>query len=166
MKIYKIKKIAGADIIDLCKLIVRGKVIFTHGVYMSDIINFLYHDKQNMLLKYLSDISGEQIYDNTLIRVSINERLYNPITRFIFVVSDLGDLTHTLKKKYEEFKSVNTGPQKFRGSTSSLNYTLIKLDNDFRDSMYKHNRIYFENPLPRSKFSFNNIHVNLGSVRW
>jgi hypothetical protein len=94
--------------------------------------------------------------------------VYNPLSRFIFVVSDLNDLTHTIQNKSEEFKSVNSGSQKFRGSTSYLNNILSRLDKDFRDSMFKHNLLYHggEKCLNKSKFSYKNINMNLGSARF
>lgn len=95
--------------------------------------------------------------------------IYNHTSRFIYIVSDLKGFTDDLLKinAFRDIKSVNSGSQKFRGSTSYLNNILSRLDKDFRDSMYNHNlRFLGKNALKKSKFSFKNVHMNLGYSRW
>lgn len=94
--------------------------------------------------------------------------------RFIFIVSDLKDFTDQVKTIDGE---VNLGPQKERGSGSYLSDTLSNIDRGFRNSMFNHNRVYIDNMvhdrdtryksyLPKSCFSFKNIHMNMGNVRF
>lgn len=72
---------------------------------------------------------------------------------------------------------VNKGPQKLRGNTSYISYILSCIDRGFRISMYNHNRIYLERSIhnieirntryiPKSCFSYKNIHMNLGKIRF
>jgi hypothetical protein len=138
---------------------------------MSDMINSLFNKQYTPLLDTLDKISG-QVNNEKIIKEFISIKrgekyvIFNPLSHFIFVVSDLNDLTHTIKNEYEELKSVNTGSQKFRGSTSYLNNILSRLDKDFRDSMFNHNLKYYgQKSLRKTKFSYKNIHNNLGYAR-
>ena len=159
------------NFINLCKLAIRGNILCINNIYMSMMISCLVNEKDYLLLDILhkeyGKVNNKSIWNEiTEARRKIYD-IYNPLSRFIFVVSDLKDLIHTIKNEDKELKSVNTGSQKFRGSTSYLNNILSRLDKDFRDSMYNHNLLY-RDPigLPENKFSFKNIHMNLGSVRW
>lgn len=71
-----------------------------------------------------------------------------------------------------------SSPQKLRGSINSIASSLSLLDSDFRYSLYTHNYYHskslnrsgsnprFIKKLGESKFSFTNIHLNLGLVRY
>jgi hypothetical protein len=63
---------------------------------------------------------------------------------------------------------INAGPQKWRGQVSSINNKLLCLDVDFRNSLYNHSVYHsaLNKPIPKDRFSFKNIHMNLGNVRW
>ena len=73
-------------------------------------------------------------------------------------------LTSVEKIGYE----INKGPQKWRGQISGLSYRLSCLDIDFRKSFYNqyHSLMSGYSNIPKNKFSYNNIHMNLGGVRW
>lgn len=52
-----------------------------------------------------------------------------------------------------------------------MNSLLSNWDLDFRESMYEHymyrlNKGNINIDVPKKRFSFNNIHLNLGKVRW
>jgi hypothetical protein len=94
----------------------------------------------------------------------------NIINGCLFVVQDLNLFIEGIKNKNY---IVNEGPQKWRGQVNSINNFLNCLDMDFRNSLYLHNLYHIQNrnidkrfELSKSKFSFNNIHMNLGNVRW
>lgn len=72
---------------------------------------------------------------------------------------------------------VNKGPQKHRGNTSYISHILHRIDKSFRTSMYNHNRIFLDENchnklkkdsiyIPKSCFSYKNIHMNLGKIRF
>ena len=72
---------------------------------------------------------------------------------------------------------VNQGSQKLRGQCSYISHILHSIDKGFRESMLNHNRLYIKAQtalnisrevryIPKSCFSFKNIHINLGKVRW
>nr|UED14373.1 hypothetical protein [Ophiocordyceps sp.] len=159
--------------IDLYKLIGNGELKNMNYSTMSAIINNLFNNNpwENVLycLRYDRDKINKVKNLKKKEELESNEKLQiiNLLSRFIFVVSDLKDFQDTLKNEYPEFKSLNTGSQKFRGSISYLSNILNRLDKDFRDSMYCHNLHHYENKaLRKDKFSFKNIHINLGYVRW
>lgn len=64
--------------------------------------------------------------------------IYNPLSRFVFIVSDLGVLLDNLRNL--KFEGVNAGSQKFRGNVSYIGYINTSLDQDFRHSLYRHSR--------------------------
>jgi len=56
------------------------------------------------------------------------------------------------------------------GQINGLSYKLFCLEIDFRKSLYNHSWYHsltsgYPN-LSRDKFSYNNIHINLGKARW
>lgn len=87
----------------------------------------------------------------------------------VFMVRDLNLLKENLSKMDYD---VNEGAQKWRGQVNSMNNFLSFWDCDFRNSLYDHHCYHIDNGrldyglLPRNKFSFKNIHKNLGQVRW
>lgn len=88
----------------------------------------------------------------------------------LFVLSDIeGFKTKFLEKGYK----LNEGPQSWRGQINSMSALLSIFDMEFRNSLYLHNQHHVRNgrvdskySLPKSKFSFRNIHMNLGNIRW
>lgn len=159
------------NFIDMFKLTVKNKLLCTDFNSMSAMIKHLSSYRMDLLLLGLDHIVqgvNKKKMLEEMIRMTTVERFeaFNLLSRFIFVVSDLNDLILTIKKQDQRLKSVNAGSQKFRGSTSYINNILCLLDNDFRDSMYNHNLKFFgKNSLSKSKFSYKNIHVNLGYAR-
>lgn len=115
--------------------------------------------------------------------------MLNLINSYVFLVKDkdkfINLVSNTLHDKSEG--RVNQGSQSIRGQISlSMNF-LSFLDKHFRDSLYNHNKYHSKTsinryirkvgdksekdlnkvifPLSRDKFSFNNIHMNLGGIR-
>ena len=95
--------------------------------------------------------------------------IFLPIDYFLVYCSDLGELLKCLTTLGLD---VNQGPQSKRGEVNNMSNFLSHLDIDYRNSLYYHNRHHHHKNsltcslIPRNKFSFKNIHVKLGGVRW
>ena len=143
---------------------------------MARMIEHIYNDDflpiDNLYLKYLfrgSTLAKEtvkNIIDNgNNVRENMNR---NIIFNFIFLVKDLDNLLAKLKDL-----NVNGGPQKDRARCNLLDSNLCILDNSIRKSMYLHYMTFCIDSegkrlklLDNRDFSFKNIHMNLGKVRW
>lgn len=132
-------------------------------LYKKDEKNILKALRKSVIMETLEEYLSEYKRVNT----------YNYLSRFIFIVSDLDSFINSIAKTIGS--EVNQGPQKHRGTSSYISYILISLDKAFRASMYNHNRTYvnyvwktqdkYDIYIPKSCFSFKNIHINLGKVR-
>ena len=118
----------------------------------------------------LKSLNREIILDDNpnLEHVKDDDKL-NITNTSIYMVNDINCFVKTLNKNF----SVNEGPQKWRGQINSMNGILSTMDIDYRNSLYNHNNFHVRNntihrnySLPRSSFSFRNIHMNIGNVRW
>lgn len=72
----------------------------------------------------------------------------------------------------DNYKNINTGQQKHRGELNSCYNFLSLIDEDFRQNLFSHNLYHSRNKLHPylvklggRKFTFQNIHMNLGNVR-
>lgn len=161
------------NIVDIYKLMIKGKLIIGDYIELSLIIRLAIEGELNELSKILSTNSGlvEDKYIKDMI-TSYNPSKLNLLSRCVFVVKDLEDLK---EKIADQFKGVNVneGVQKWRGFVDSLSNTVSVFDQDFRNSIKRHNE-YFINTgqihkskvIGRNRFSYNNIHINLGNARW
>ena len=100
------------------------------------------------------------------------KELYNDISRFIFIVSDVRDLINCIKKS-SIYTDTNPGPVKDRGGHSMIGNILYEFDRDFRHSMYNHYKLYKDRSdiddlvyLRFDNFGYKNIHCNLGYCKW
>ena len=100
------------------------------------------------------------------------DNTYNLIDNSLIVCSDLTEL---LNKFNILNLTINQGPQSRRGEVSFINNYLSHLDIDFRNALFYHYRHHYNNNnktnygmpiIPKGKFSFRNIHMKLGTVRW
>ena len=150
-----------------------NKLIYTANYEEMSYIILLANRKE--YIKYINEILGS-IEGYTLLEESLQNSFVeevnsiNLINGCLFVVKNLKFFIDNVKEKGY---TVNGGPQAWRNQVNSINNFLICLDNDFRNSLYKHNRyhVYHKNIdskflLNKNKFSFNNIDMNLGKVRW
>jgi hypothetical protein len=105
---------------------VDGKLIIKNKLEISNIISNVIKKKNfKDIFKYISNLEPEKI--KFIVRSNYNYyNIYNFINKFIFVVSDLESLKDNLKKLGH--KSINEGPQKYKGSINSMNHILIILD--------------------------------------
>lgn len=123
-----------------------------------DIIDF--YLKNNIKDKFLRDKLNKGLLN---LSGKHNE---NIIFNFVFLIKDLNSLLSQLKSL-----NVNGGPQKWRAECDYISSNLSIIDECFRSSMYNHYLDYhINNILPpflnKTHFSFKNIHINLGEVRW
>nr|UYL26252.1 hypothetical protein [Cordyceps militaris] len=154
------------NFIHLLKSVVKGRLIDFNYEDMGKLIPPLnQQDEINILNKLTNEIN---------IDYRAEGYLFNYISRFLFLVSDLDLFIKSVRDNIDV--DVNQGPQKDRGSINYISHTLIHLDKAFRDSLYNHNRKYikseinnnyvYDRYIPRSCFSFRNIHINIGKVKW
>ena len=173
-------KVYPLNFIEMLKIVFKWEIPLISNEYMSEIIaciSFNIRDITNKL-NTCCNIGKYNPKNPDLLTIwynrlkkenkANNKHIFNNISKFVFIVSDLDLLLNNLKKA--GFDSVNAGPQKFRGNASYIGYINTILDRDFRDNLWRHNvwwSFNYNKPLfPRSVFSFKNIHINLGSVRW
>ena len=119
-------------------------------------LNVIYNNTFNDMFKQV-------IHDDPLGKVSI-------VNSCLIVVNDLNKFLGDIRKKGY---SINGGPQRCRSEINSLKSFLSSLDIDFRESLYNHNNYHVDKGtiresewLPKEKFSYRNIHMNIGNVRW
>ena len=98
------------------------------------------------------------------------DRSISLINGCLFVVEDLDMFIKSLSVLSI---SANGGPQSKIAETSALNNFLDCLDIDFRRALYNHNKHHVDVgnidkrlALPWGKFSYRNIHMKIGSVRY
>lgn len=136
---------------------------------MSQLLRYGYNNEySNFISKIVSSIPDFDIeYRLKRTRWEIPISLINSC---VFVVNDINLFLASVKDKD---LNINQGPSGWRGQVSSMQNILCNLDTEYRNQLYQSNLHDVQSYnldkrflLPRSKFSFNNIHMNLGSVRW
>lgn len=146
-------------------------------------INGLTHVTKHDHMSLLIDLAFKKSYSEYLKEILTDTTLYNTYVKSFyadFKVININLLEHSLyfvtklkpflssveKRGYE----INQGPQKWRGQLNGLRNKLFCLDIDFRKSLYNHSQYHFklcDQPnISRDKFSFDNIHMNLGDIEW
>lgn len=138
---------------------------------MSELLQYaFFNDYTNFAKIILSSMAGYPMENMDGVK---NSHWAGPISFMnstLFIVHDLEMLQEAVRNRGFY---VNKGPQRLRGQINSMNHALNAFDVSFRNSLY-HHHIYHtrNNKVPtslstcRSQLSFNNIHINLGSVRW
>lgn len=175
--VFRGRGIYPRNFVDLIKVLLQGCPIFYS---LDEICKFIilaserkYYELITLMLKiynlYQEDKKGLEVLRY---KFSANNLVnYNFLSRVIFVVEDLDVLINSLKGLKEN--RVNQGIQKWRGQSDSLSNVISVIDNDFRKSLNRHNQYHVnvgtiprESLIGRSKFSYQNIHLNIGNVRW
>lgn len=95
----------------------------------------------------------------------------NIINGCVLLTDDLNSLVEKLKAKGF---NINQGPQRLRGQNNTAMHTLDLLDIDFRDALYYHCMYHYQYMgnitkdlfLSKDKFSYSNIHIRCGYVRY
>lgn len=119
-------------------------------------------------------------YDYSFFNENSETMNINLLNNCLFVVKDLEkfliDFNKALTSFNKELKkssdiSLNQGPQAWRGQINSMQNFLNLFDYDFRKSLY-HQALYHKNvnfnieTLSQRNYSFENIHMNIGNVKW
>ncbi len=133
---------------------------------MSKIIYYLSHGYWNTIVDlykqyFIQQANFKNFYGKTKFKIRYKKKYNkNILFNFVFLVKNLDDLIKLLN-----YTKVNGGPQKHRAHCNLLDFNLTRIDIGFRNSMY----IYFYKlgaPIVKKDFSFNNVHMNLGGVRY
>jgi hypothetical protein len=118
-----------------------------------DFLNIIYNEKYKLLLEKWIKSRKED-------KLSI-------INGCLFVVNDLDLFLKGIRRKGY---NINGGPKKYRTELNAQKSFLSAIDMDFRESLYNHNNYHAmkgyipENYyLPREKFSYKNIHMDISS---
>lgn len=116
----------------------------------------------------LGSLDNYHIIDK-IVSLDKNIEPFSIINGCVFIVKDLEKFIQNVR---DIGYNLNAGPQSSKGQVNSINSSLSILDMEYRKSLYNHNNYhsnsgYASAPLKlnRDKFSFNNIHMNLGGVR-
>lgn len=158
------------SISDIFNLINR-LIYLTNVNDMPNLLDLAY--KKNYF-KFMFEILGQDICNAIRNKIILpnDEEYANSISIIngcLFIVNDLNLFLNSIKDKG---LNVNGGPQRYRSQVNSINSFLNCFDTDFRNSIYNHNQIHIKKGLNnklylgRNLFTFNNIHMNMGSVRW
>lgn len=109
---------------------------------MSEILVYIFLKRKEDLLNKLNicckieDKKDDKLRSMYIQRINYKAKykeIFNLMSKFVFIVSDLDLLLNNLKKV--GFADVNAGPQKFRGNPSYLSFINTTLDQDFRNSL-------------------------------
>ncbi len=156
---------------EILRLITR-LAIYTDIHSMSQLVDLaLKKDYKTFVQEILGSLDNYHIIS----RILSLDKSIDPISIIngcAFVVKDLDKFILCVR---DINYNLNAGPQPLRGQVNSINNSLSILDMEYRKSLYNHNNYhsklgdvqYVPAPkLNRDKFSFNNIHMSLGGVRW
>ncbi len=151
-------------------MLITRLVIHTDTRSMSGLVDLaLKKDHKSFVQETLGSLDNYHIIDRVL-RINKSIEPINIINGCAFIVKDLDKfILYVRDNNY----NLNAGPQPLRGQVNSINHSLSILDMDYRNSLYNHNNYHCYSQyapatlkLSRDKFSYNNIHMNLGGVRW
>ena len=157
---------------DILRIINRLILISNYDTMHNMLEKSFYRRHSSFIYEVLGSLPN---YSRLLSRNFTVQENFSPslINSCVFIVRDKHTFLNILSKN-SVFSNLNTGPQKLRGELNSASNFISLLDKDFRESLWMHNRFHanknithkYLTKLDRSKFSFNNIHLNLGNVRW
>ena len=174
------------NFIDICKYTTHGVLLPVPLFEMRSVIDNLvtpYKDGKNIFLvaydlnRLLHSIKNITVRKDRIVKTfdllkNCEKMIYNNLTRFIFIVSDVRDLVETIKKLNGD-KHICQIPKSERGAHSLIGNILYEFDEDFRHSMYNHKKLYRsfnindnDLDLDWNNFTFKNIHCNLGYTKW
>jgi len=138
-----------------------------------DLVNLALNKESLTFLNYIYNFTYQSLFEEWISSINSNYDKNNNISIIngcLFVVTDLELFLKDIRNKGY---NINGGPQKFRAQANSMNSFLISLDIDFRNSLYNHNRYHVESGninenliISKDKFSFRNIHMNMGNIGW
>ena len=175
------------NFIDICKYAAEGVLLpvpLIEMCYVIDnlVLNYKNNNQNKLDITYKLNRLLQSIKNRTPSDHRINKThsliencqkiIFNNLTRFIFIVSDVRDLVKTIEKLNEN-KYICQIPKGERGAHSLIGNILYEFDEDFRHSMYNHNKLYrlfdidyINVNLDWKNFSYKNVHCNLGYAKW
>ncbi len=165
------KAMMNCDIINLQMFkLINTLIIHSDYTRMSTLIDLAFNKDYLLFLNEVLDTSDNYNDFFKGLNKDIDTEPINIINGCLFVVKELDPLIKLIKQKNY---NVNTGPQSLRGQINSISSSLSVLDMDYRDSLYNHHshhvlsgNLHSSQRLNKNKFFYNNIHMNLGGVRW
>lgn len=136
---------------------------------VDDIIILLLLAFKKYNISFINKLSEDYLYPDKLKETGIQKA--NLLNDCLFVIKDINNFINTINKEYSNV--TNQGVKKWRGLFNSMDSFLGSLDLDFRLNLQKYN-IYHINKgtihpkleIPKDKFTYKNIHMNLGISRW
>lgn len=155
----------GTKWLDFLKLFVYMKNINE----MSDLLDLAYKGGENNI-PFLNELTTLNVTETALTDTNTNILKTKLLNNCIFIVKDLEEFKKIVQEKHP---NVNQGNQKWRGQISTMSNLLVCVDQDFRSSLYQYNQYHLNKKnlspnlaLTIRNFSFDNIHRNLGNVKW
>ena len=126
-----------------------------------------FYNYENLLKKLHSINKQPYDYSISLDQDKIDDKAVSIINSCLFLVRDINKLIDSIRNLNY---NINCGPQPQRGRVNTINNSLSIIDMDYRKSLSNHNYLHMSGHsnrlhLSRDKFSFNNIHMNLGGIR-
>lgn len=157
----------GSDIHGIIRIINRLNYITCDYEDITNILQVALFKEYKKFVKLVLPNWYENIESN--IDESVND--INLVNSLVFVVRDINKF---VKSFVNRGFVINEGPQPpWRGQINSMNNLLNSLDLDYRTALYNHNNLFIKNgiidrkfEISKRSFSFRNIHMNLGNVRW
>jgi hypothetical protein len=166
-----------ADMEKYLEFVDRSKKFVTI-INNNDMPYLLYLLLNNDSVKFLMSVYQSEVIKNDECYTNNLTDDVNLLNKCLFIVKDINVFINKVKEDVNRNRDedneiiVTEGPTRFRGQVSSISSFLYSLDKDFRDNLYGHNRFHikrrnisYENIIPKSSFSFQNIHENLGNNR-
>lgn len=160
----------GSNTLEVINILKRLNYLTVDYKEMSQLLTYTIEKNYYKFAYNLINDSDLEVYKN---RISIedNDLNVNLINSVMFVVRDINSFISSLKTNTNY--TFNEGNQQWRGQVNSMNALLNSMDHDYRNSLYNHNQYHVKSgtldmgyKLDKSKFSFRNIHMNLGNIRW
>lgn len=170
------------NIIDMCKVLLQGCPVFFSDEDICKFIKLVWERKIYDAIVGLIELYGlytnrteglnmlkEKVLKEKVRKTNLDN--YNFLSRVVFITDDLSYLIKDIRKSVD--RNVNEGLQKWRGQSNSLSHVIDRIDADFRESLNRHNQypvnvgtIPKDSFIGRSKFSYQNIHKNIGNIRF
>jgi hypothetical protein len=165
------------NIVDMCKMLLQGCPIFLNDEDVHQVVKLVSEKKIFEVVTklvelydfYKNQTEGLKMLSEKLKKPKLDN--YNFLGRLVFVTEDLDALIEDLKESFDG--NVNQGPQAWRGQSDSLSHVVHTIDSEYRKSLNRHNQFHVNNGniprnslIGRSKFSYQNVHLNIGNVRW
>lgn len=151
--------------------IINRLVIHTDTRSMSGLVDLaIKRDHESFVNEILGSLDNYHKLRGVLSRDK-NVEPISIINGCVFIVKDIEKFILSVK---DNNYNLNAGPQPLRGQINSINYSLSILDTEYRKSLYNHNDYHCNSgktytstlKLKKDRFSFKNIHMDLGGVRW